>query len=71
MKKNQNWKKLSAMSDVELKKEISTMQSGILNLRIDIANRKTKGIHRISQLRADIARSKTILSARIGEKNND
>lgn len=69
MKKTESQKKLQTMKEAELVKEIAAMQLEILHLHIDIANRKTKGIHKISQLRADIARANTILSARAKEKN--
>lgn len=69
MRKTESYKKLKSMKEVELKKEIALMQETILNLRIDIANRKTKGIHKISQLRAGIARAMTILNQKTEEKN--
>lgn len=69
MKKTDNFKKLKSLKEPELYKEIAAMQFQVLNLRIDIANRKTKGIHRISELRSSIARAKTIISAKDKEKN--
>lgn len=58
-------KKWQGQKDQELQKEIDNLQHEILISRIDIANRKTKGIQRIRQLRRDIARIKTILTTRI------
>jgi len=69
MKKTQSLKKLAAKKNLDLDKEIADMQLAVLNLRIDIANRKTKGIHRIAEIKADIARAKTILAGRSEEKN--
>lgn len=63
-------KKWKTAKDSELQKELDALQNEILILRIDIANRKTKGIHRIRRLKKDIARIKTIISAR-EEENND
>jgi ribosomal protein L29 len=62
-------KKFEAMKIEELKKELSTLRANILTMRIDIANRKTKGIHKISQTKKDIARIKTIISAKERENN--
>jgi len=62
-------KKWKMAKDSELQKELDTLQNEILLLRIDIANRKTKGIHRIRTLKRDIARIKTIISMR--EEQNE
>lgn len=70
MKKFESYKKLLAMKESELSKEIDKMQLEVLNLHIGIANRKTKGVHQISQLRADIARAKTIIRSRAKEQND-
>jgi len=67
--KNNKTEKFSKMTDANLLKEIKSINLTILNLRIDIANRKTKGIHRISQLKKDIARINTVISAQKGETN--
>lgn len=67
--KNKKIEKFSKMSNKDLIKEIKNINLTILNLRIDIANRKTKGIHRISQLRKDVARINTIITAREGDFN--
>lgn len=67
--KNNKTEKFNKMSDADLLKEIKSINLTILNLRIDIANRKTKGIHRISQLKKDIARINTVITARKGETN--
>ena len=67
--KNNKTEKFSKMTDANLLKEIKSINLTILNLRIDIANRKTKGIHRINQLKKDIARINTVITARKGETN--
>jgi len=67
--KNNKTEKFNKMSDADLLKEIKSINLTILNLRIDIANRKTKGIHKISQLKKDIARINTVVTARKGETN--
>ena len=69
MKTSERMKKFLALKDSDLQKEISVMQLSILNLRIDIANHKTKGIHKIAQIKSDIARAKTILNGRLKENN--
>ena len=62
-------KKWQGEKDQELQKEIDTLQHEILVSRIDIANRKTKRIHRIRELRRNIARIKTILTLRDKENS--
>jgi len=62
-------KKYIAMKDAELLKELDTLRASVLTMRIDIANRKTKGIHKIKQTKKDIARIMTIISAK--EKDNN
>ena len=69
MKSREKFKKLQTLSDSDLSKEISVMENSVLNLRIDIANRKTKGVHNIAQTKNDIARAKTIQSLRLKENN--
>jgi len=63
MKKNKdkilNWQ---GQKEAELIKEIDNLHSEILASRLDIVNRKTKGVHRIRRLRRDIARIKTIMA---------
>jgi ribosomal protein L29 len=68
--KNKKIEKFNKMGNEDLIKEIRNINLTILNQRIDIANHKTKGIHRISQLRKDIARINTIISAREGATND-
>lgn len=63
------FEKINIMKDADLAKEINSLNIAILNQRIDIANRKTKGMHKISQFRKDIARINTVISSRKGESN--
>ena len=60
--KSEKVKKWQNLRDKELQKELDVLQNEILLLRIDIANRKTKGIHRIRSHKKDVARIKTIIS---------
>jgi len=69
MKISQNYKKYLAMKDSELKKEVANLEGNILGARIEIANRKTKGIHRINNMKKNIARIKTVISRRLKEQN--
>jgi len=56
--------KIKAMKPAELEKERGVLVAGILGLRVDIANHKTKGIHKIKQMKRDIARINTIATMR-------
>lgn len=56
--------KLKSMKPADLEKERKVLVASILGLRVDIANRKTKGIHRIKQMKHDIARINTIVTMR-------
>ena len=60
--------KLMSMKESDLLKERQTLRSQILALRTDVANHKTKGIHKFKVMRRDIARIETILA---GKENND
>jgi ribosomal protein L29 len=67
--KNKKIEKFNKINNSDLVKEVKSINLAILNQRIDIANRKTKGIHRISELKKDIARINTIISAGKGKVN--
>lgn len=56
--------KIKAMKSADLEKERGVLVAQILGLRVDIANHKTKGIHRIKQMKRDIARINTQLTVR-------
>ncbi|MCX6810820.1 MAG: 50S ribosomal protein L29 [Candidatus Berkelbacteria bacterium] len=56
--------KLKNMKPAELEKERGVLVAHILALRVDIANHKTKGIHKIKQMKRDIARINTIATMR-------
>jgi ribosomal protein L29 len=60
--------KIKAMKTTELEKERGVLVAQILGLRVDIANHKTKGIHRIKQMKRDVARINTYLAMR--KENN-
>jgi ribosomal protein L29 len=60
--------KIKAMKPAELTKERTLLLNQILNLRVDISNRKTKGIHKIKIMKKDIARINTFLTLR--KENN-
>jgi ribosomal protein L29 len=60
--------KIKAMKNADLEKERGVLVAGILALRVDIANHKTKGIHKIKQMKRDIARINTLLHMR--KENN-
>jgi ribosomal protein L29 len=62
-------KKLNSMKESDLIKERQTLNTSILALRTDIANHKTKGIHRFKSMRRDIARINTILNATRGQND--
>lgn len=53
--------KLKEMKENELLKERKSLIGEILSLRIDVANHKTKNIHKFKIARRDIARINTIL----------
>lgn len=61
--------KLRSMKESELIKERNSLNTSILALRTDVANHKTKGIHKFKVMRRDIARINTILNA--GKDDND
>ncbi|MCX6812650.1 MAG: 50S ribosomal protein L29 [Candidatus Berkelbacteria bacterium] len=65
MKSKERYKKLVAMNDSDLQKEIFKLQSETMIKKIDIANQKYKGFNKISENRHDIARIKTILTGRL------
>ena len=67
MRNKEQIKKWQGMKDADLEKEIQNLQKEILLCRIDIANRKTKGIRRIRKHKRDIARIKTVISQRKGQ----
>ena len=54
--------KIKAMKKPELEKERGALVTSILALRVDIANHKTKGIHKIKQMKRDVARINTFLA---------
>ncbi|MEI6144054.1 MAG: 50S ribosomal protein L29 [Candidatus Berkelbacteria bacterium] len=56
--------KIMAMKVADLEKERGVLVAGILGLRVDIANHKTGGIHKIKQMKRDIARINTALAMR-------
>lgn len=60
--------KIKAMKQPELEKERGALVTSILALRVDIANHKTKGIHKIKQMKRDVARINTFLAE---EKENN
>lgn len=66
---NKKSEKFNKMKESELLKEVSNLQLSIMRQRIDIANHKTKGIHKISEMKKDIARINTLLTQRAGDKN--
>jgi len=69
MKNIDKMKKFKALKETDIRKEIASLQSNICFARLDIANRKTKGIRRIRSWQRDIARLETIISGR-KEKND-
>jgi len=62
-------KKYNLMTETELNKELETLRFSIILARIDIANRKTSGIHKIKLEKKNIARIMTILSRKEKENN--
>jgi len=67
--KNKTLEKYIKMSDAQLVKELKSIKLSILNQRIDIANHKNKGIHKISEFKKDIARINTVFSLNRGDRN--
>ncbi|PIU24379.1 50S ribosomal protein L29 [Candidatus Berkelbacteria bacterium CG08_land_8_20_14_0_20_39_8] len=68
MKRKERVNKIKSMKKADLQKERVTLIEQIFSLRVDIANHKTKGIHKIKQYKHDIARINTQLT--IHEENN-
>ncbi len=56
--------KIKTMKVADLEKERYSLVGQILALRVDIANRKTKGIHKIKLMKRDVARINTTLAMR-------
>lgn len=67
--KSERIEKIKTMKLAELEKERGALVGQIFALRVDIANHKTGGIHKIKQMKRDIARINTQLTT--SRENND
>lgn len=62
MKSTERINKLKSLKESDLLKERQSLALEILSLRVDVANHKTKNIHKFKIARRDIARINTILA---------
>jgi len=67
MKVNEKLKELRALSDEELNEKIKANKKELFDLRLKSSTTLLENPHRLTELRKDIARMKTILNER---KNN-